>query len=150
MKRSRLKNISRKSGKPEDRRAYQKQRNLVVKLNTQHKKSYFRSITPQNSKTSLWKICKPYFSNKGVNGSKPILLENDVIISNDECIATIFNHYFRDITNTLPIRSTTGVTDTSGDPLFDAISKFSSHPSIVKIRSVTSNDNSFNFQKNKY
>ena len=147
MKRSRLKNISRKSGKPEDRRAYQKQRNLVVKLNSQHKKSYFRSITPQNSKTSLWKICKPYFSNKGVNGSKPILLENDVIISNDECIATIFNHYFRDITNTLPIRSTTGVTDTSGDPLFDAISKFSSHPSIVKIRSVTSNDNPFNFQK---
>ena len=147
MKRSRLKNISRKSGKPEDRRAYQKQRNLVVKLNSQHKKSYFRSITPQNSKTSLWKICKPYFSNKGVNGSKPILLENDVIISNDECIATIFNHYFRDITNTLPIRSTTGVTDTSRDPLFDAISKFSNHPSIVKIRSVTSNDNPFNFQK---
>ena len=63
MKRSRLKNISRKSGKPENRRAYQKQRNLVVKLNSQHKKSYFRSITPQNSKTSLWKICKPYFSN---------------------------------------------------------------------------------------
>ena len=79
MKRSRFKNVSRKSGKPEDRRAYQKQRNLVVKLNSQHKKSYFRSITPQNSKTSLWKICKPYFSNKGVNRNKPILLENDVI-----------------------------------------------------------------------
>ena len=62
------------------------------------------------------------------------------LMTNALLLSILFNHYFRDITNTLPIRSTTGVTDTSGDPLFDAISKFSNHPSIVKIRSVTSND----------
>ena len=147
MKRSRLKNISRKTGNSEDRQAYKKQRNIVVKLNSKQKKSYFRSITPDNSKTSLWKICKPYFSNKGVNGSKILLLENDVIISKDEIIANIFNHYFRDIASTLPIRSLPNANEMPENLISKAISAFSNHPSIAKIRSVTSNDSPFNFQK---
>jgi len=64
MKRSHLKNILRKTGNPEDRRAYKKQMNLVVKLNKQQKQSYFRAIDANNSKKSLWKMPTLFFKQR--------------------------------------------------------------------------------------
>ena len=43
MKRSRLKNKANKSGKPADKTAYKTQRNLVVKLNKEAKKSSLKN-----------------------------------------------------------------------------------------------------------
>ena len=45
MRRSKLKNIATKTKNPEDIAYYRKQRNLVVNMNRQAKKSYFTDVT---------------------------------------------------------------------------------------------------------
>ena len=145
MKRSRLKNIARKSNLPEDKAAYRRQRNLIVKLNRKQKQKYFDSIDPNNIK-SLWNVCKPYLSNKGSYQNKIILLEDDVLKSDDFEVASIFNQYFRDITNTLPIQHIEEDFESVNFPILESIQYFSCHPSVVKIRSSFGNDNLLPFE----
>ena len=140
MKRSRLKNISRKTKLPEDIQAYHKQRNLVVKLNKKQKKSYFESIDTTKEK-SLWNMCKPYFTNKGCYQGKNVLAEKNGIVSDDQKIVNIFNKYFRDITSTLPIKHTGKNFSKFAEPVLEAINHFSNHSSIIKIKAESCNDN---------
>ena len=49
MKRSRLKNKANKSGKEEDKRLYNIQRNKVSKLNNKLKKTYFKEKVPKET-----------------------------------------------------------------------------------------------------
>ena len=105
MKRSRLKYIANKSKRPEDFAAYKRQRNLIAKLNKQQKKLFFNQIDVEDNKKSLWKICSPYFSNKSTSNEKILLVEEDTVISDDKCIANIFNSYFCNITKGLGIKN---------------------------------------------
>ena len=65
-----------------------------------------------------------------------MLVENDTVISDDLRVAEIFNLYFRDITDTLNITQwePDDVTDISHDTIECALEKYSSHPSIQRIR----------------
>ena len=61
MKRSKLKRIANQTGSLKDIADYRKQRNLVVKLNRQAKKNFFRSATSHNGSKTFWKQIKPLF-----------------------------------------------------------------------------------------
>jgi hypothetical protein len=61
MKRSRLKNVANRTKLHADSQAYKKQRNLVVKLNKQHKQLYFDNISTKELTRSIWNLCKPFF-----------------------------------------------------------------------------------------
>ena len=131
MKRSRLKNKANKSGKEEDKRLYNIQRNKVSKLNNKLKKTYFKEKLPKgNNVKDFWNYCKPYFTNKGIcNDGRIILVENNKILNKDSDISEIFNNYFVNITKDLGIFD--WVDDSSDrSNIFTRMSTFSNHPSI--------------------
>ena len=105
MKRSRLKNKANKSGKEEDKRLYNIQRNKVSKLNNKLKKTYFKEKLPKgNNVKDFWNYCKPYFTNKGIcNDDRIKLVENDKILGKDSDISETFHNYFVNITKDLGI-----------------------------------------------
>ena len=62
MKRSRLKNEANRSGKPADKTAHKTQRNVVVKLNKEAKKSFLKNQITESATNNMkifWKLCKP-------------------------------------------------------------------------------------------
>ena len=68
MKRCRLKNKANNSGKSADKTAYKTQRNLVVKLNKEAKKSFLKNQITKNAtnKTKFfWKLCQSFFNERG-------------------------------------------------------------------------------------
>ena len=149
MKRSRLKNRANKSNDPLDHQLYKKQRNYVVNLNKQAKRSLF-SATNSSSK-SFWNIAKPLFSDKGcTKEDKIFLLEDDNIITENTEVANIFNEYFVNITRSLPITlwapETLSATDSlTQDPIETIIYKFKNHPSVVRICSEKRTEDTFSF-----
>ena len=118
MKRSKFKNKANRTKLHDDIAKYEKQRNLVVKLNRDSKLPYFGNIEISKiSKISkpFWNECKPCFSNKHAHGdSKIILVEKEeitnnsnevikkeaLIVKNDE-IAKTFNKHFAETVETL-------------------------------------------------
>ena len=50
-------------------------------------------------------------------------------------MADIFNNYFNNITDTLNIQPIPSVTTPEDDPILAAVDKYSSHPSIIAIKS---------------
>ena len=93
MKRSYLKNIANKTNDPEDVLNYKRQRNLVTKLNKIEKKLYFQKVDI-NLRMTKWQKCEPYLSSKQTASEKIILVENDIVISDDKKIANIFKYLF--------------------------------------------------------
>ena len=77
MTRSRLKNKTNTRGKKEDLKAYKNQRNLVLKLNRKAKKNFLKSCISTNDKMknkNFWKLCKPFFTEKGSQYNQNITL----------------------------------------------------------------------------
>ena len=105
MKRSRLKNKANKSGKEEDKRLYNIQRNKVSKLNNKLQKTYFKENLPKGKDVKDFQnFCKPYVTNKGIcDNDRMILVENDKILKKDSDISETFNNYFVNITKDLGI-----------------------------------------------
>ena len=79
MRRSRLKNICNKTRSPENWDNYKKQRNFCVDLLRKTKRSYFEQINIKDisDNKKFWNTIKPFFSNKGLNSNKLMLIEND-------------------------------------------------------------------------
>ena len=128
---------------------YKTQRNLVTKLNEKEKKTFFGKIEAgnKNGNKSLWSICKPFLSSSSKNiGDKISLIEENVIISEDLKITNILNTYFVNITAGLNIpKWNSTVSDLSDDPVINAIRKYASHPSIIKIKENRKSDVKFDF-----
>ena len=80
---SRSKNVFNKNRTPKTWDSYKKQRNFCVKLFRKTKKEYFENINIKdiNYNKKFWKTIKPYFSNKGLNINKLMLIENNNLIS---------------------------------------------------------------------
>ena len=85
MTRSKLKNRLNKLNTPENWQSYKIQRNICVKVHKQAKKDYFNNldVNKLNDNKRFWKTIKPYFSDKGINSHKLILIENDSILTNE-------------------------------------------------------------------
>ena len=143
MKRTHLKSLANKSNKPEDWAHYRTQRNLVLKLNKQAKKAFFNSTTRKSK--HFWDAIKPQFSDKNLaSGERIQLLENNILYSNDENVAKIFNSYFNRITDHLEIPSW----ESQNLPLNpdDTLkSRFENHPSINVIKAHQVSGAKFDF-----
>ena len=149
MKRTRLRNVYFRTNLLSDKQAYQRQRNYVCNLNRKIRRDYFDSVASTNSSSRhhFWNICKPFFSDKHTVSEKILLIHDDEIISNDSVTAKLFNDYFNDITKGLNLKSwePDSGEPLTNDPIVDAIAKFSTHPSILKIKEVYGNDSIFKF-----
>ena len=135
MKRSRLKNIANRTGSIIDYGKYKKQRNFVTNLNKNAKKLFFSKIgsDERNGCRDFWNHCKPLFSSKFSSPAEKILLIEDGEILNDENkVASTFNHYFVNITNTLPIQKWADIGHC--DSIDQLLSVYEKHPSICKIK----------------
>ena len=146
MKRSRLKNKANKSGKEEDKRLYNIQRNKVSKLNNKLQKTYFKENLPKGKDVKDFSnFCKPYVTNKGIcDNDRMILVENDKILKKDSDISETFNNYFVNITKDLGIfDKADGYLDRSN--IFTRISSFSNHRNMEMIKDKYQNSFSFKF-----
>ena len=122
-----------------NRKAYKRQRNLCPKLLREAKTNYYKNLDPNSlyDNRKFWHTVKPLFSGTIKTSASVTLIKNNEIISNDKCVAEIFNEYFATITNSLGIQETgknTVSTHDVNDPVEIAITKYSSHSSIKKIK----------------
>ena len=78
MKRSTLKRKASRTKLQEDITKYQKQRNLVVKLNKEKKLHYFNNLETSKNSKPFWYKCRPYFSDKHAHGDSKIILISPV------------------------------------------------------------------------
>ena len=148
-KRSRIKNKANKSGKIADKRTYKTQGNLVVKLNKKAKNSFLKNQTTENptNKTKMfWKLCKPFFTEKGFRQKQKFTLKTKRrVTSSETAITNIFNNYFVNITKSLNIPEQNAENYQNNTDLEKTLEMFESHPSVRHIKKVTS-DTKFSFQ----
>ena len=121
---------------------YKKQRNIVVTMNKKAKRSFFQSLGT-NSK-EFWNNAKPFFSNKTKiqEGISSILVDNKEISEKSD-IASSFNNFFVNIVKDLNITPWNNYEST--DDIEELIHSFRDHPSVLQIRSNSSNHDNFSF-----
>ena len=94
---------------------------------------------------------KAFFTDKGMNHDKIILVEDDEIISENEQISESLNNFFADAIINLNIPQyedpTSNNTNGIDDPVLRAIEKYKNHPSIKLIKTNSENNASFRFQE---
>ena len=138
MLRSKLRNRCNKNRTEENERGFKKQRNLCVKLLRKTKCNYQNlDLKNLSDNRKCWKTVKPIFSGKVQTSSSVTLAEGSLFISNDKAIAEIFNEYFVNITGSIDVgRAELNLLSTDGikDPIDVAITKYSLHPSVERIK----------------
>ena len=85
--------------KSDYRKAYNKQRNYVVRLLRNEKKNIYGNlhIMVVTDNRVFWKLVKPSLSDEVTKHSKVNLAENDKIIGHDNQIAKMVSKYFINI-----------------------------------------------------
>ena len=150
MTRTRLWNIYRKSKNSSDLHAYKVQRNFVTKLNKNTKKAYF-DVACKSIKSDpkyFWKLCKPFFSDKGAIGSDLTLKKDGTVIQDSGSVAQTFNVHFNTITKSLDIFEWNDQYHSDlKNKVYRAIDKFKDHPSVIKIHDVFGNRDQFYFEE---
>ena len=142
MRRSNLKNIAKKSEKVADKKRYKIQRNVVTKLNKKLKKAYFKEKLPKGKDVrDFWKICKPYFTRKGVcNDEIIILVQKEEVLRKDSKISDTFN-----VTDELGIYKWDNIPQNCLDSA-EKIKYYNNHPSIKTIKDKFRNSFNFKFE----
>ena len=82
------------------------------------------------------------------------MIENNVIVSEDENVAEIFNSFFSNAVKNLNIDSYEHFSfddyflreKKSEDPIIIAIEKYEQHPSVLKIKDITPGNSHFSFK----
>ena len=142
---SRLKNKANKNKLVDDLIKYNKQRNLVAKLNKNcKKKTVFDDIQIKNNPKPFWDKCKPHLSNKHSKGDSHILLtEKDELSLKNKKVADVFNSYFQSITDSLDsFEWPSG----SSDQIYDSVDSFCFHPSLKNIKRNNKITRKFSFK----
>ena len=105
MLRSRLRNIFLKEKSLESKKAYNKQRNICVKMVKKAKKEHYQNISLSEitDNKKFWKTISPLFGNKVKTNQKINLIEKNVLVTSDEEIAKTFKEYFDKIVPKLNI-----------------------------------------------
>ena len=157
MKRTRLRNKFKKNSSETNKRSYNLQRNLCVKLLKKTKTSYFENLKPSNisDNKNFWTTVKPMFSEKAASAESITLIENNKIVSVDQEVAEIFNSYFSNAVKSLNIENYEHFSfdeyflckeKENEDLIFRAIEKYKDHPSIQKIKENVPQNASFSFK----
>ena len=150
MTRSALKNKFYKDSTPENKIAYKKQQNYCSRLYKKERKRYYEKLDVKNvtDNKTFWKTVKPFLSEKGNTFSKITLVEGDEIIYNDQNVAQKLNEFFSNTVKHLDIPNNSYIINHPGflkDPIAIALHKFSTHPSVIKIKESVQST-SFHFQ----
>ena len=72
----------------------------MCKLFKEKKSTWINAKNIDDNK-KFWKTVKPFFSNKGLNSNKLILIEKNNLISEESVLANTMNQYFTIITKQL-------------------------------------------------
>ena len=150
MTRTRLWNVYKLSKSSSDLQAYKTQRNLVTKLNRNAKKSYFNTAcnSSRTDPKTFWRLCKPFFSDKGSIGNDLILKKDGVVIQDGVELAEAFNVHFNTITESLDLfKWNEGYYPSRHNKVSIAIDKFKDHPSVIKIHNVFGDKDKFHFEE---
>ena len=139
MHRSKLRNIYIKNKTDINKRNYAKQRNFCVNLLRKVKRDYYSALNISNvtDNKTFWKTVKPGFTDKVNTNDQITLVERDTVISDNAQVADIMIHFFSNIVEILEISDNHDLivnTGESENPVNKAITKYSKHPSIIKIR----------------
>ena len=150
MTRSRLRNKFLRNRTPENRIAYNQQRNFCVSLVRETKREYFNSLNEKlvTDNKLFWNTIKSFFSDKGATREKYTLTDEEEILDDDQKISTVFNDFFSSIVSNLNISQYEDQNvnlDNIDDPLEIIKEKYKNHPSIVAILDKKL-DKSFPFQ----
>ena len=139
MVRSKLRNKFLKSRSEEDRKVYNKQRNMCVKLLKKTKRIYFSHLYTKRviDNKKFWKTVKSSFSYKTNNFESITLIENHSIVSNDNEVANIFNEYFSNPIEGLNLHVPENHYCKAEDPIYSAILKYQNYPSTNAIKKYT-------------
>ena len=106
MKRTRLRNNYLKNGCDENMKAYNVQRNLCLSLVRKAKLDQYNKLNHKkvDDNKRVWKAVKPFFTDKGVNQKRILLVEeNETTISDNDEISEKLNNFFADIVKILSI-----------------------------------------------
>ena len=90
----------------------------------------------------FWKSVKPLLSNKVQTSSKITLIENEVIVEDELCIANIMNTHFINITSKLNLKEDKAK---SLENINDILNHYKNHRSILKIQENNKELDTFNF-----
>ena len=150
MIRSKLKNVYNNNPTLENWSLYKKQRNYCVKLLRKEKQIYYNNLDLkvfENNKL-FWKRIKPLFSDKQ-KGMKSgiVLIDNNVVISDPNCVAEKLNNFFIDAVDNLNIEHflPKNNEDTINKNTGNITGSYISHPSILKIKEHINVKNMFSF-----
>jgi len=155
MKRSVLKTKYLKNKSVQNRRLYTKQRNHCTYLKREAINSKFVKATEEFNKHDtkpIYKLLKPYMTNKGTLSSDDIILfENGEFVNEDSKLSDIFIDFYTNI-----VEHTTGnppkdISSSAGGESMDSIisriiESYKNHPSITKICEMSVNK-PFSFRK---
>ena len=119
--------------------SYKKQCNFCVNLLRKTKKEYLENINVKdiNDNKKFWKTIKPFFSNKGLNTNKLMLIEDSNLISEESILANTMNQYFTSITKQLNLKKSPQSKN------LEDINYYHNHISIEKIKSSNSSKSKF-------
>ena len=108
------------------------------------------------SNKKFWKIVNPLFTESTTSTDNITLIENNQIVSDDHKVAEIFNNYFSNAVKNLNIDNYEHFSfdkyflykDTyNEDAILRAIEKYENHPSILKIKESTPENECFSFKQ---
>ena len=110
MKRSKLRNTFNKKRSSENWQNYKRQLNICSNILKSTKKTFIvtLNINRITDNRKLWKIVKPFFTDKCQTSSNIILTEKNETLNNNKKISNTFNEYFTNITKGLKLRESTG------------------------------------------
>ena len=132
MQRSHLKKLFLKSRNAETWNSYKKQRNFCTNLLRKTKKEYFNSldVCQLNDNKKFWKNIRPFFSDKGLNSNKLMLIENEVLVNKEDELANIMNSYYINVTKKLDLKKA----KPNLNSIEEIIDNYKNHISYVKIQ----------------
>ena len=145
MTRSRLKNKFQSNPTTENKSNYNRQRNYCVNLNKTIKKAYYSNLNIKdiNDNKKFWDVIKPCFSDKNTSKKKIVLIDENIIITDEEKIAKTMNDYFSEGGGANMHENDNDIIKTS--EVNDIIAKFENHPSIIKIKENVTHATKFSF-----
>ena len=131
---------------------YKKHINFCSKLYKKERKKFYSQLDIKNITDNklFWKTMNPFLSEKCYYASKISLVHNDNVISDDQELADIINHFFEDAVDNLGIQEyqcdhNIDINSILDDPIDSAIAKYKNHPSIIMINENVSSESRFSF-----
>ena len=148
MNHSRLLNRYKKEKAEATRSAYNRQRNVCIKLLRKTKKEFYNNLNvkyiPKNK--LFWTFLKPSLTDKTLKNERIAIVGNKKVVSDKIKLVSVFSKSFGNIVQNLRIDGLTNIfSDKEAVTTRKAIEKYQNHPSIKVIRENIDPINSFSF-----